>query len=204
MSQSTTIVPGDTIAVEPKNPLTSVTVIGVIVFTVASLLKKYGYKISDELLNDTVQAILTIFQLIVGPIVAIIGRWRATRPLGIGSTTKAVTVKLLPFAFVLILMPGCAALKGIVTPGYSRAEHDAWREGVYKGVKEEVQENQEWARAVAKQPGAIPLPDLSALTDDERAVWLRARERNGNELLRAFENDRARSSSPVTTAPVTN
>jgi len=106
--------PGDNIVVDPKNPFTSLTVISIIVAAIAAVLQKYGYTVSTDLQSDTVQKALDVIQF-AGGVGAIVGRWRASRPLGVNKDLKRVVVKLVPLFLVLSLVSApvsCAVLPG--------------------------------------------------------------------------------------------
>lgn len=72
--------------------------------------------------------------------------------------------RLLVIAAVLLL-GGCM----------TRAEHEAQVGGIKRAVDNEGKEYLEWSAAIAKQPGAKPLPDLSKFSQGARDAWYRSR-----------------------------
>lgn len=80
---------GDDILTQPKNPLKSTAIWGLVVIIVARLASKYA---PPDLQGPVVDAALEILSWGVGPLMVLYGRWTATRPLGIGGPVKA-TVK---------------------------------------------------------------------------------------------------------------
>jgi hypothetical protein len=90
-----------------KSLFTSRTIIGIVLTLVATVLGKWGYKIDASLQNDTIDLILTLIQTVIGPGIAIYGRWKASKRLAVsgGDITAGSLVLLL----MLGLVSGCQA-----------------------------------------------------------------------------------------------
>lgn len=78
------IQPGQTVTVEPKNPFKSTALWGLLVLLASWLVRKY---LPAEFRDTALAAVLEALGFIVGAAVVAYGRWKATRPLGLGPTT---------------------------------------------------------------------------------------------------------------------
>lgn len=87
----------------------SLTFWGLVVTVIATLLAKFGYKLSDSLRADAAQMLLDIAGFIVGPLMALIGRVRATKPLSVAGGVKSATTYILAAA-MLATTAGCFSL----------------------------------------------------------------------------------------------
>ena len=93
--------PGDPFAVYPKNPLSSTAVWGLLVMLISWAAQKW---LPSWIQSEAVKAALEIATFLIGFLVALWGRWRATRPLSflaISSVAQPITTTmksiLLPF-----------------------------------------------------------------------------------------------------------
>lgn len=74
-----------------KNPLTSVTVAGIAIAFLANFLPSVGVEVNVDAANDFVDRAKAAYPEIVeavGLVVALIGRWRATRPLSFSKKAR--------------------------------------------------------------------------------------------------------------------
>jgi hypothetical protein len=88
-------------------------------------------------------------------------------------------------AFVcLVLLALAAGCANVAAPFglMPVAQHQASLAAVSAAEGGIADEHLSWAGAIAQQPGAKPLPDLSKATDAERAAWYRARLQRHDEL----------------------
>lgn len=74
--------------------------------------------------------------------------------------------RLILTAVLLCVLPGCRAV-GLMPV----AEHAAALTVIRNAEGHESAEYLEWSAAIAKQPNAKPLPDLSAVTQAQRDAW---------------------------------
>lgn len=91
-------------------------------------------------------------------------------------------MKLIALSLTLSLfLAGCV---------YSRAEHDLKREEWYSGTATIRAEHREWATALATTQPFSVLPNLTRLAPQERAAWLKIRDRNHELFDKSIEQDR--------------
>lgn len=62
------------------------------------------------------------------------------------------------------------------------AQHKASLAAVSAAEGSIADEHLDWAAAIAQQPNAKPLPDLSAATQDQRNAWFNSRKARHDEL----------------------
>lgn len=96
---------------------------------------------------------------------------------------KRITLALSCLA-LLALAAGCQS--GQAFGLMPVAQHKAAVQTIADAEGSIADEHLAWAGAIAQQPGAHPLPDLSKATDDQRAAWYRARQVRRDELKKVL------------------
>jgi len=74
-----------------KNPFTSVTVAGILIAFLSNFLPSVGVEVNVDAANDfvdQVKAAYPEFVEVVGLVIALVGRWRATRPLSFSKKNR--------------------------------------------------------------------------------------------------------------------
>lgn len=66
------------------------------------------------------------------------------------------------------------------------AQHKAAVQTIAAAEGSIADEHLQWAGAIAQQPGAKPLPDLSQATQEQRDAWYRARQQRRDELRKVL------------------
>lgn len=95
--------------VESKSPFLSRTIIAAALIAVASIIRLFGFDLDDETRELATDAVFTAIT-VIGSIVAILGRIRATKKIGSGGLdTSALPLVLLAFTvFTVFAALGCA------------------------------------------------------------------------------------------------
>jgi hypothetical protein len=95
--------------------------------------------------------------------------------------------KLLAAFLSIALLAACLPLGGCNAVGLMPvAQHKAAIQTIADAEGSIADEHLSWAGAIAQQPGAHPLPDLSAATPEQRAAWYRARQQRRDELRKVL------------------
>lgn len=98
---------GTPIRVEPKSPLESTAIWGLMMAVVAWAAKRW---LPQAIQDNAIAAGAEIMLFLGGILMAAYGRWRATRPLGVSSAHQDTVVRLCPFVLALALTAPLATL----------------------------------------------------------------------------------------------
>lgn len=100
-----TVEKGEVVAIEPKNPLKSTALWGLIVILTTAMVQKYA----PPLLQDQVVAsVLEVVIYVAGGLMVAMGRWKANRPLGFGNDKQNTVIKGILLALMIFPLGACA------------------------------------------------------------------------------------------------
>lgn len=194
----------DAQVVQTKAALTSVTLWGIVVSLIGGILTKHGWQISDVLKGDTAQFFSQVAAYLIGPAMALFGRWRATRPLSVAGGTKKVVSNTTTLVLLLMLSPLLAIAAGGCT---SRAELASTRDAMDQGTATIRQEHGEWTRELG--PATQPDDGISGHREllphlSQADVQIRkTAEKEYEDLVAASRSHDADSLNPFASKPTT-
>jgi hypothetical protein len=172
-----------TVVVDTKPLWKSLTVWGVVVSLAAAAFGRMGFDpVDPDTQDETAQTIVMLIEFFVGPLMVLVGRWKARKPLSTTGGPKRVAL-LIPLVFVVT---GCA----------SKMELKAQRDNIYRGTSTIREQHYEWAHAIAGEEG-YELPDLSPMTPEQRRSWLQETVRPHEEFDRWYSEGVAQDAAPL-------